>query len=191
MPVDIQLSELTAAGLEEPRADWTDSARHYVVDVMRDEQSKRSNRMIEFKDDTESTRDEDLFRELSKLHGVVGATITIHSLPNLALPSKNGKFDWSLGPSVAKLREQYNADYALFIFIRDSYSSGGRVAVMMVGALLGVAVRGGVQTGYASLVDLNTGDIVWFNRLARLEGDLRAREPDQETVRKLLDGLPK
>ena len=33
-------------------------------------------------------------------------------------------------------------------------------------ALLGVGLAGGSQTGYASLVDLRTGRVVWFNNLA-------------------------
>lgn len=189
MPVDIQLSELTAGGLQEPKAEWTDAARRYAVEVLRDEEKKRGDGMIEYRA-TPGNPDDDLFRELSKLHGIVGSTITLHSVPRFALPSMDGKFDWSLGPEVGKLHERYNADYALFVYIRDSYSSGGRVAVMMVGALVGVHVMGGVQAGYASLVDLRSGDIVWFNKLVRLEGDLRTREAAEETMRKLLNGLP-
>ena len=58
-------------------------------------------------------------------------------------------------------------------------------------ALLGVGIQGGVQVGYASLVDLQSGDIVWFNKIARGTGDLRTRAPAQETMRLLLVGLPK
>ncbi len=188
MPVDIQLSELTAGGLQEPKADWTDAAKQHVVEVLREEQTKRGNSMIEFQESAASV-DDDVFQEISKLHGVVGGAILLQSLPNGALPTKT-KFDWSLGPDVQKLKGTYDADYALFIFIRDSYSSGGRTAVIVLGALLGAAVPGGVQIGYASLVDLKTGDIVWFNRLARTTGDLRTKEPAQETVRTLLTGLP-
>ena len=59
------------------------------------------------------------------------------------------------------LRDKYRADYSLFVHLRDSYASPGR----------GVALEGGSQVGFASLVDLNTGDIVWINRLRRNSGD--------------------
>jgi hypothetical protein len=111
-------------------------------------------------------------------------------LPQFALPSKDGKFDWSLGPSVAAVSRAHDADYALFLFVRDSYATAGRVAVIVVGALLGVGVQGGTQVGFASVVDLRTGDIVWFNRLLRPQGDLRTPEAAAETVRALVsDGL--
>jgi hypothetical protein len=57
---------------------------------------------------------------------------------------------------------------------------------MVVGALLGVGVPGGSQVGFASVVDLKTGDIVWFNRLIRPQGDLRTPEAAAETVKALV-----
>jgi hypothetical protein len=61
---------------------------------------------------------------------------------------------------------------------------------MIALALLGVGVSGGVQVGYASLVDLNTGQVLWFNRLTRGSGDLREPEKAQETLDALLQDFP-
>jgi hypothetical protein len=47
-------------------------------------------------------------------------------------------------------------------------------------------VQGGSQIGYASVVDLKTGDIVWFNWLARPHGDLRTPAAATETVKALV-----
>jgi hypothetical protein len=44
--------------------------------------------------------------------------------------------------------------------------------------------------GYASLVDLNTGRVVWFNKLDRMWGDLRDPGASVETVDALLNGFP-
>jgi hypothetical protein len=74
--------------------------------------------------------------------------------------------------------------------VRDSYASGERVAAMVVGALLGVGLSGGAQVGYASLVDLANGQIVWFNRLSRASGDLRDPERARESAEALLAGFP-
>jgi hypothetical protein len=103
-----------------------------------------------------------------------------------SLPSKQGKFDWSLGPSVAAISRSHQADYALFLYVRDSYATAGRVAVIAVAAILGVGVPGGSQIGFSSVVDLKTGDIVWFNWLARGHGDLRTPEAAGETVKALV-----
>lgn len=92
---------------------------------------------------------------------------------------------------MAPLRAATGADHALFVWIRDSYTSAGRVAVQVLAAALpGVAIPGGVQTGFASVVDLSTGDIVWFNRIQRPQGDLRTAEAAAETARTLLEGFP-
>jgi len=111
----------------------------------------------------------------------------------LELPTKPS-FDWSLGPSVARLRDEYGSDYALFVFVRDSYATSGRIAVMVLTAILtrGMAQpQGGSQVAFASLVDLRTGDIVWFNQVLRRAGDLRTRETAGETVALLLKDFPK
>lgn len=190
-PIDVELSELTAGGLLEPKADWTATAHQHIGPVLRLEHEQRGNRLIDFVEQ-DGDPDRDAYHQLLKLHGLIGRTVLIHQyLPGLQLPAKNGQFDWSMGPAVELLRKKYDADYALFIYIRDSYASGGRAAVMIVAALLGVGMQGGSQIGFASLVDLKTGDIVWFNRLARPSGDLRTAEAAQETMKTLLTGLPK
>lgn len=61
---------------------------------------------------------------------------------------------------------------------------------MVALALLGVGVAGGFQIGYASLVDLSNGRVLWFNQLMRGTGDLREAEPASETVRALLNNFP-
>ena len=82
------------------------------------------------------------------------------------------------------------AGYVLHGFGMDG--PGARVALGLVTAVLfGAPVSGGQQIGYASLVHLETGNIVWFGTLARGTGDLRTPEPAQEAVNSLFSGLPK
>ncbi len=121
----------------------------------------------------------------------MGQAILLHLYnPALKLPSKGDALDWTLGPGAGALRSHYGADYALFVFVRDSYTSGGRAMLMIGAALFGVSVPGGQQTGFASLVDLRTGNIVWFNRIINNSGDLRTAAPAQKTVDDLLKELP-
>jgi hypothetical protein len=144
-------------------------------------------RLVEFQPELGTPADREASLELVRLHRAVGGSVLLHQyLPGFELPSKDGKFDWSLGPSVAAVSRAHEADYALFLFVRDSYATAGRVAVIVIGALLGVGVQGGTQVGFASVVDLKTGDIVWFNRLLRPQGDLRTPEAAAETVRALV-----
>jgi len=53
-----------------------------------------------------------------------------------------------------------------------------------------VALGGGVQVGYASLVDLRNGDVVWFNKLQRGFGDLREAGPAKESIEALMSDYP-
>jgi hypothetical protein len=187
MPLDVELMELTVGGYPEPRADWTDAAIAHMKPALLAERSALRLEAVDFKDDNHPPGD-DVF-QVSNLHGAVGAGILVSFVQ--PLPTRQGKFEWSLGPKVTELSRHYDADYALFVYVRDSYSSDARKAAMVAFALLGVAIPGGIQLGFASLVDLKTGEIVWFNRLARGVGDLRTPDAASETVKVLLAGFPK
>lgn len=192
MPLDIELSERMASGLEEPKAEWTDNAKRHIQTALDKDSVVRGLTFVKLAEPKEGTPEEDQFQQLEALHGVVGRSILIHEFFDMAkLPNKAGTFDWTLGDGAAKLAEAYDSEYALFFYVRDSYASAGRAALIVVGALLGVGVQGGVQVGFASLVDLKTGNVVWFNRLIRGVGDLRTEDKAEETVKTLMTGFPK
>lgn len=187
MPLDVELSELTAGGMAEPRSVWTESALSHMRAALEEEAEHYKVKLVDYRADGGSAEDQTMSLELMRLHRAVGGSVLVHRyFPELELPNKGGKFDWSLGPSVAAIARSHAADYALFLFVRDSYASAGRVAVMVIGALLGAGISGGSQIGFASVVDLRSGDIVWFNRLARAYGDLRTPEAAAETVKALV-----
>jgi hypothetical protein len=120
----------------------------------------------------------------------VAGAISMHHFGNLKLPTKNDRLDWSLGEAVAALKAKTGADYALFTYLRDTYASSERKMAMVGMALVGAFMPGGEQRGYASLVDLNTGRVVWFSGLNRMWGDLRNGGAATETVDALLKGFP-
>ena len=187
MPIDVELSQLTAGGMSEPNAEWTEAAFKHMRAALEAEAKARNVALVDFNPEGGSAEDRETSADLVKLHRAVGSSILVyHYTPELALPSKQGKFDWSLGPAVQAIAKSHDADYALSLFVRDSYATAGRVAVIVVGALLGVGLPVGSQVGFASVVDLKTGDIVWFNRLVRPSGDLRTPEAAAETVKALV-----
>lgn len=191
MPADIELSLLNAGGVKEPRADWTAAARTHVRAGLAEHVKEFDAEMV-FPDNADILDELDEEQvQIVKLANAVGQSIMMHEyFPPLALPTKADTFSWTIGPEAARLKEKYDADYALFMFMRDSYSSSGRVAVILVAALLGVGVQGGTQIGFASLVDLNNGNVVWFNRLVRADGDLRKPEAASETINVLMTDFP-
>ena len=192
MPADVELSELDAAGINEPNAAWTEQGRHNLETALRDTLAQRQAQMVNYKtgaNPTEIYAPEHL--QIVKLHGAVGRSILLHKYtPVLELPTKKDRFDWTLGDSVRALREEGDVRYALFLYARDSFTSAGRAALMVAAALFGVGLQGGHQEAFISLVDLQTGNIVWFNFLRSGAGDLRTIESAREAMDKLLEGAP-
>lgn len=191
MPPDVELYELTAAGLLEPKADWTESAKTNVDAAFATLLQEKQATILLYNSAAGKLSFDDAHLQTIKLHSTVGNAILVHKyLPGMNLPTKKDVFDWSLGEGATALRNSYDADYALFVHFRESFSSAGRAAVIFVGVLFGVGVTGGTQVGFASLVDLRTGDIVWFNRLQSGTGDLRKADLAHDTSKKLLSEFP-
>jgi len=195
MRPDIQVSLLTASGLLEPRQDWTDQARIHVLASLQKEQERRGGAAKIAKSYEEAGGDLAQVTELFKLHEAVGSSIQIHNYaPAQALPTKKGHFDWTLGESAVHYGRSTGYDYALFLRASDSFSSGGRVALQAMGFLgcaVGVCVipGGGTQTAFATLVDLKSGDVVWFNFLQSMTGDIRTPEGADAMVTGLMASL--
>lgn len=197
MTPDVELTEIQASGLERPMADWTEAAEGHVRSAIdRCFGQFRVQRVHVQAGDLGPEAQERIDR-LNNLHAAVSSSIFAHQLLAVAhLPGKAQRFDWTLGPGASAIGEAYGARYGLYIFIRDSYASAERAAVMaatmIIGALAGVSISptGGTQVGYASLVDLESGEVLWFNRLLRGKGDLRESIPAQETVAHMLADFP-
>ncbi len=192
MTPDIELSELTAAGLKEPKAGWTLAARANVETALIDFFAGRNMKLVRYRPPTEDPDRKRGDDQLIKLHQRVGGSILLHlyNSPN-SLPGKKDRLDWTLGPGAASLGREQGADHGLFIYIRDSYASRGRITTIAVMALFGVVgVSGGTQVGFASLVDLETGKVVWFSRLISGTGDLRTPAPAAKAIRRLLTDFP-
>ena len=186
MPPDIRYYLLTASGLPEPNAEWTTAAQEnfqvallqYAETIGADVKTVDANNISE------------AGVEYETLHSAVGISLINHHFGMLKLPTKNGEFDWSLGPGVSELGERHDADYALFVYYRDYQASGGRVAFALLAAAAGVGVPMGQEVGFASLVDLRTGDIVWFNLVSGGQGELREPDGAAKAVDLLFKDLP-
>lgn len=167
---DVELSMLTASGLLEPKADWSQESRGYLASELAGAMKGRSH---EIKTLDPATALEGRPGQLLRLHEVVGASIMSYGF----LPTKKDNFDWTLGEGAQVLSETYDADYALFTYGRGSYSSGGRKAAFILAAAAGVSIPMGSQLAFASLVDLKTGKVVWFNTASTVNGGDDLRQP--------------
>lgn len=188
---DIVLGEVTSGGMVEPRADWTKTAQGYVAKYISKSMAKKNIAVVMAPDLTDP---HDI--QLVKLHAAIGQEVRQHALGPAKLPNKNDALDWTLGPGANGLREHFGADYALFLYAEDTYSTAGRVAVQ-AGAFVACALthicvmpEGGNEIAFVSLVDLRTGNIVWCNLWTAGVGDLREDKDADSFVNGFLGGMP-
>lgn len=187
---EVIVAEETTGGLAVPNADWTVEAREQLTKALVKTQTGFSNElkiMPEFTGrDANTVRD---YRALFKI--VVNAALKHRLLPGEMLATKKGSFDWTLGSGAARLGKLGDGDYALFVVSNDAYNSRGRRAVEAISEVLGRDSDAGTHSGYAGLVDLKTGDLVWINANMQMTGDVRTPEGASSRAAQLLQGFPK
>lgn len=186
MPPDIRYYLLTASGLPEPNAEWTEAAQANFQTALLDYAAGIGADVHPIMADNLTPGE----IQYESLHSAVGLSLMTHHFGMAPLPSKAGNFDWGLGPGVSEIGENHDADYALFVYYRDYQASGGRVAFAILAAAAGVGVPMGSEHGFASLVDLKSGEIVWFNMVNAGVGELRDPENAARTVDNLFKDIP-
>lgn len=187
---DMQVGSQSTAGLDEPNADWTERAReHMTAALQRNLVGKTADMVLMPEVEGEQGRVLADYRALFRT--VTGAVIQHKLFGSDRLPTKRGRFDWTLGPSVARLGEIAGGDFGLFLFTHDSYGSTGRKVLQVLGVLVGGGFTpSGVHIGYAGLVDLKTGDLVWINADTQMGGDVRTVEGADKRIAQLLEDFP-
>lgn len=206
---DVSVGSQKAGGLIEPNVDWTEAARANIKAKLI-ERAELLNARLEFIDELEGENAEVLTEYRALFEAVSGSifthvtvgdslatkqkVVTDPKVPT-ARPRKVNMLDWTLGSGAAKLREATGADYAMFVFTNDAYGDSGRKAAQaagMLGCLIGVCVMvpSGIHVGYAGLVELQTGNVVWFNTDLAMGGDPREVEGAEKRVGQLMDGFP-
>ena len=191
----VSVGEQSTGGLFEPNADWTDNARKNIDAALVKKQAALGNTVLV---SPEAYGDQALIsEEYTNLFGAVASAVVNYQffvgnrLPTKKRDNKAGVFDWSLGEGVRNIPGASDADYALFIYNKDAYGSTGRKLLQIVAAFgPGIAVKSGEHLGYAGLVDLKTGDLLWLNADAAMGGDVREVDGAEKRVNQLLEEFP-
>lgn len=198
---DVTVGSLTTGGMVEPRADWTEQARTNIIAALRAQQAVRGGNVtiIEHRNQLPGVPEQEL-ADIERLNFVVDESIVQHKYLGDYLPTKRGRgLDWTLGADAVKLGQKTGYDYALFLHAEDQVASGGRIALGVLGlagCIVGFCapnIGGAEQLDYASLVDLKTGEVVWFNVVDAASqvpgikfGDLRTPQGATQMVERLL-----
>ena len=186
---DVKVGEQSTAGMNQPNADWTATARKEIATALDGAGVARSSE-IKPMPELEGA-DGALLADYRALFRAVTDAVVQHKLfAGNRLPTKKAEFNWTLGSGVKRLGEVGGGDYGLFVYTYDSYGSAGRKAAQIVGMMFGVGMTSGVHIGYAGLVDLKTGELVWINADTAMGGDVREAEGATKRVGQLLEDFP-
>ena len=191
----VSVGSQSTGGMFEPNAEWTEQSKANLQNALEKLQSSLGNEIIvapePYGDDAR-----DLQEHMALFAAVSQAVIEYqffvgNRLPTKKRDNKDAVFDWSLGKTVADLPGAADADYGLFIYNKDAYGSTGRKLLQMV-ALFGpgLAVQSGEHAGYAALVDLKSGDLLWLNADGAMGGDVREVDGSEKRARQLLEEFP-
>lgn len=187
----VWVGEQSTAGLPEPNADWTAQARGLLATELSRRQADFSNEVVA---EPELLGDDalSLAGHRALFNAVASSVVQYQFFAGNRLPTrKNKAFDWTLGEGTRRIAELTGARYGLFVKIEDQYGSFGRkMFQLLAGGLAGVGVQSGVHIGYAGLVDLQTGELVWLNADGKMGGDVRTEDGMQKRVGQLLEDYP-
>lgn len=193
---DISVGEQSTGGLNEPNVEWTETARALLTEELTKADVTNQHRFVFLPEyEGEDGKLVSNYRNLFK--AVTNAVLTHKLFVGNRLPTKKQieSLEYNMGTGTRKLADLGGGQYGLFFYTYDSYGSAGRKAaqaVGMLGCIIGacVIVPSGVHVGYAGLIDLQTGDLVWVNADGSMGGDVREEEGAQKRVSQLLEEFP-
>ena len=191
LPADIRVHEISAGGVVEKVDDWTISASNHAMKSVREIAGSKS--LFEPKEvPALAEAEKHVLDQHLALYELVAASADLSKSGPFAPWRERAKtFDYTLGPGLRELAERSDLDAAVIVIGSDYISSGGRKATMALGilaaALTGVAVIPVGGTAYVSVgvVDLRSGNLLWFATNRGQTDDLR----QEQQVRAVLDKL--
>ena len=124
---DVQVGSLGTSGLETPNADWTADGRKNFATALEQNLNKNAQQVVFMPELTGENGQ--TVADYQALFRAVSGAIFQHKFFGAKLPTKKGKFDWTLGPEVKKLGELSGGNYALLLYTHDSYGTSGRKAL--------------------------------------------------------------
>ena len=187
----VRVGEQSTGGMFEPNADWTDEARENVERELTRVQGTLGNEIVRLEFDG-SPQTVPLQKYHALFGAVAGSVIEYQFFVGNRLPTKKMEksFSWSVGPDIRNIAVLKGFDYILLIRTKDAYGSTGRKILQVAALLGGIAVTSGEHIGYAGLIDVKTGDLVWLNADMQMGGDVRDAEGAKKRVGQLLEGFP-
>jgi hypothetical protein len=162
LPPDIRVNEVSAGGVVEKVDAWSEQAQDNLVRAL--DAYLKANPLFDpvpapaLQEPAKST-----VEQHTALYDLVaGSALRYGRSTDPAWVHKSKEFDYTLGPGLKFLAEETGAHAALFVIGQDYVATEGRKVARVVGALFGVALAPSPTFVSAGVVDLETGNLLWF-----------------------------
>jgi len=194
LPVDVNVKEMSAGGVQEEVPEWSHKAEENIRSALLIARGSEGGCCVTRVVDSSSLTPEEreTLEEHLALFNTVAANALWVDLPgNSAWHFKSEHFDYTLGSGLSFLKTRYGVDAGLIILGEDVVSTGGRKAMAVLGASVGIGVPVGHSILVGGLVDFETGDLLWLNRTTSYgAADLRDPASCLDLARKLMENYP-
>ncbi len=176
LPVKVRVHEVFAGGMVEMVPEWSAQAKAALETSLAAQLSQQAQGQLMGLPEL-SAAETKLLHEHLLLYGAVSSSAFLHTnFPAYGWSHKVDSFDYTLGPGLSFLREKTGAEAALLLFGADYISTKGRVAMMTMASLVGVAMPPGSSHLQLGVVELQTGDLLWL-RQKQVVGNRDLRKP--------------
>lgn len=190
LPTDFDVLEWSASGIMETVPDWTEAAESRLTEAASAVLGRHAQfEVVPLPDLTAEERAQ--LTEHVALYKLTAHTASQMLMQGGPWRDLRKNFDYTLGDGLKFLVERSGADFAACVAGAQVKSSGGRVAMFILLAAAGVAIpMGGAQLS-AGVIDLNTGNVTWFDQSMALKGDVREARGADATLSALFGQYPK
>ncbi len=192
--------EMQAGGMEKME-DWAADAKAHLLASLQDHLKTKASLTLDFLEEGRLAPDqEQALSGAQSMYEAVRQSIVQHAYPGRSdnpdshlFVHKVSQFDYSLGEDVRALSKDAHAYLAIQVL--DYRRSKGLIALqagaMIAGALLGVVpIPQGLPTESSlSLIDAETGDILWFYRVQSAY-DVRDRQGADQLMDEAFRSFP-
>ncbi len=189
LPVTVSINEISAGGLIQEDPVWSKDGEAAMTLAVKNYFTAETRSSLV--DMPELTEDEsELIHEHVLLYDVVaGQAYAAANMPTLGWGHLSQDFRYTLGDGLRFLKQKTGADAALIVVGTDNISSGGRKTLAVMAALMGVGMPLGSSRVLVGVIDLEDGDILWFqNSFAQGNLDLRKQGDANILFAKAMEG---
>lgn len=176
LPVTVSISEISAGGVVQEDPIWSKEGESAMTLAVKEYFAKRGATSLQSMPEM-SDEEEGLVHEHILLYDAVASQAYIAAnIPAYGWSHLAADFHYTLGNGLRFLKQKAGADAALIVIGYDSISTGGRKAMVAIAALAGVGMPLGSSKVLVGVVDLEDGDILWFQN-SFAHGNLDLRKP--------------